>query len=229
MKRFSIWNFYARAYDVINKNVPYLKMLDEIIKEVQISGNLKILDAGCGTGNLLKKMSQVSFNSKFVGVDSSEQMLSRAKKKFLSNPSVTLHHTDLDKGLEFMDGSFDRIVSVNTLYALDNPKEIISEFNRLLKPLGKLVFTNPHNKAKFSAIIGRQFQELGLFNFIIKFLLNLPALFIIIFVNIVFIRKNKNYWSKSETLNILTTHGFKDIDIKLTYADQNLLVRAIKI
>jgi ubiquinone/menaquinone biosynthesis C-methylase UbiE len=117
MKRFSIWNFYAWAYDVINKNVPYLKMLEEVIKEVQISGNLKILDAGCGTGNLLKKMSQVSFNSKFVGVDSSEQMLSRAKKKFLSNPSVTLHHTDLDKGLEFPDNSFDSIVSVNTLYA----------------------------------------------------------------------------------------------------------------
>jgi hypothetical protein len=74
----------------------------------------------------------------------------------------------------------------------------------------------------------KQFQELGLVNFVVKFLLNLPALFIIIFVNIVFLRKNKNYWSKSETLNILETNGFNDIDIKFTYADQNLLVRAIK-
>jgi len=93
MKRFSIWNFYARAYDVINENVPYLKMLDEVIKEVPIKGDLKILDAGCGTGNLLKKISQITFNSKFVGIDSSEEMLNRAKKSFLQTqvlPYATL-------------------------------------------------------------------------------------------------------------------------------------------
>jgi len=228
MKRFSIWNFYAQAYDVINKNIPYLKMLDEIIQEMDIRGSLKMLDAGCGTGNLVKKISNISFNSKMVGIDSSDEMLGRAKKKCLNNHNVNFQLADLNRKLDFSDQSFDRIVSVNTLYALDNPQEIISEFNRLLKPQGKLIFTNPHNKAKFSAIMKKQFQELGLVNFVVKFLLNLPALFIIIFVNIVFLRKNKNYWSKSETLNILETNGFNDIDIKLTYADQNLLVRAIK-
>lgn len=229
MKRFSIWNFYARAYDVINKNVPYLKMLDEVTKEVQVNGDLKILDAGCGTGNLLKKISQVSFNSKFVGIDSSEEMLSRAKKKFLSNPSVTLRHADLDKKLEFPDDSFDCIVSSNALYALKDPKMIISEFHRLLKPHGKLVFTNPHNNAKFSNIIKRQFRELGLIRFISKFMLNLPSLLIIIFVNVVFLKKNRNYWSKEEVLNIMQSSGFKDVKVRLTYADQGLLVSAIKI
>jgi len=229
MKRFSIWNFYARAYDVINENVPYLKMLDEVIKEVPIKGDLKILDAGCGTGNLLKKISQISFNSKFVGIDSSEEMLNRAKKKFFTNPSVALRHADLDKELEFLDGSFDSIVSSNALYALKDPKKIISEFHRLLKPQGKLVFTNPHNKTKFSGIMKKQFQELGLLKFITKFILNLPSLLVIIFVNIFFLRKNNNYWSKEETMCILEQNGFKEINIKLTYADQGLLVSAIKI
>ena len=229
MKRFSIWNFYARAYDVINKNVPYLKMLDEVIKEVKINGNLKILDAGCGTGNLLKKISQASLDSKFVGVDSSEEMLNRAKKKFLSNPSVTLKYANLDKKLEFPDGSFDSIVSSNALYALKNPKKIILEFHRLLKPQGKLVFTNPHDKTRFSGIMKKQFQELGVIKFITQFILNLPSLIVIIIVNIFFLKKNQNYWSQEEVMRILKQSGFKDISIKLTYADQGLLVSAIKI
>lgn len=229
MKRFSIWNFYAKAYDVINKNVPYLKMLDEVIKEVQINGSLNVLDAGCGTGNLLKRMSQISFNSKFVGIDSSEEMLDRAKKKFLSNPSVTLRHADLDKRLDFPDSGFDYIVSSNALYALRDPKMLIEEFHRLLKPQGKLVFTNPHDKTKFSGIMKKQFQELGLLKFVTKFILNLPSLLVIIFVNVFFLRKNNNYWSQEETIRILKQNGFKDISIKLTYADQGLLVSAIKI
>lgn len=229
MKRFSIWNFYARAYDVINKNVPYLKMLDEVIKEVQINGDLKILDAGCGTGNLLKKMSQVSFNSKFIGIDSSEEMLSRAKNKFFSNPNVTLQQVDLNNKLEFSNESFDRIISVNTLYALNEPEKIIAEFYRILRPGGKIVFTNPHNNAKFSEIMKKQFRELGFIKFIIKFLLNFPSLLVIVIVNVFFLRKNKNYWSKEETLKILQHNGFTDIKIKLTYADQALLVSANKI
>lgn len=128
-----------------------------------------------------------------------------------------------------MDGSFDSIVSSNALYALKDPKKIISEFHRLLKPQGKLVFTNPHNKTKFSGIMKKQFQELGLLKFITKFILNLPSLLVIIFVNIFFLRKNNNYWSKEETMCILEQNGFKEINIKLTYADQGLLVSAIKI
>ena len=228
MKYFSIWNFYATAYDVINKNVPYLKMLDDIVKQVKVSGNLMILDAGCGTGNLLKKMSKVYFNSKFVGIDSSEEMLNRAKKKFLLNPNITLHHADLDKRLEFSDKSFDYIISVNTLYALQDPTKIIHEFSRLLKPRGKLVFTNPHDKAKFSKVMKRQFQELGMLKFITKFLLNLPPLLIIIIVNVFFLRKNKNYWSKKQSFDILQNAGFANINIKFTYANQGLLLRAVK-
>lgn len=229
MKRFSIWNFYARAYDVINQNVPYLKMLDEVIQEVQINGSLKVLDAGCGTGNLLKKMSGISFNSKFVGIDSSEEMLRRARRKFLTNPSVTLQHLDLNQKFKFADESFDRIVSVNTLYALQDPKQIIAEFHRLLKHQGRLVFANPHDKSTFSGIMKRQLKELGLLKFMVSFLLNLPSLLVIIFVNVFFLKKNKNYWSREEAARILKENGFHDIKIQLTYANQALLVSANKV
>lgn len=228
MKGTSLWNLYARAYDVINENIPYLKMLDAVVEKAQIRGGVKVLDAGCGTGNVLKKMSATSFNSRFVGVDSSEEMLKRAKRKFLSNPSVALQHADLNEGLQFPDKSFDRIVSVNTLYALRKPKEIVAEFYRVLKPQGRLVFANPNDASTFSGIMKGQFRELGLMKFILKFILNLPALLVIIVVNVFFLRNNKNYWSREETERILKDNGFRDINIRLTYADQALLVSANK-
>jgi hypothetical protein len=106
---------------------------------------------------------------------------------------------------------------------------LIEEFHRLLKSQGKLVFTNPHDKTKFSGIMKKQFRELGLLKFVTKFIFNLPSLLVIIFVNVFFLRKNNNYWSQEETTRILEQNGFKDISIKLTYADQGLLVSAIKI
>ncbi len=226
---FSIWNLYARAYDVINQNVPYLKMLDEVVKEVRINAGLKVLDAGCGTGNLLKKMSGASFNSKFVGVDSSKEMLNRARRKFLANPSVAFRRSDLNTGLQFPNESFDRIVSVNTLYALRKPKDIIAEFYRVLKPNGKLVFANPHDTSTFSGIMKEQLKELGVLKFIYRFMANLPALLMIIFVNIIFLRNNKNYWSREETEDNLKDIGFQNINIRLTYAGQALLVSASKL
>jgi len=229
MKNISIWNFYARAYDVINENVPYLQMLDEITKELPTEGSLRILDAGCGTGNLLKKMSEENLSSKFVGIDSSEEMLSRAKKKFPFDQRVSLHHANLDEKLEFTDHSFNRIVSSNTLYALKNPEKMISEFWRVLKPRGKMILTNPHDTSSFSGIMKKQWQELGFFKFITKFILHLPSLLVIIIVNVFFLKKNDNYWSQEKTISILKKNGFKNISIKLTYADQALLVSADKI
>ncbi|MFH2004459.1 MAG: methyltransferase domain-containing protein [Bacteroidota bacterium] len=173
-------------------------------------------------------MSAASFNSTFVGVDSSEEMLNRARKKFLSNPSVTLQYSDLNMGLQFPDESFDCIVSVNMLYALHRPREIITEFYRVLKPHGKLVFANPYDTSTFSGIIKGQFHELGIIKFLLKFIVNLPALLVIIFVNVFFLRNNNNYWSREETARILKEGGFKDVNIKLTYADQALLVSTNK-
>lgn len=228
MKDSALWNVYARAYDVTNKNVPYVKMLDEVVQELQIHGEFNVLDAGCGTGNLLKKMSKVSFNSKFVGVDSSEEMLNRARKKFLSHPDVALQCFDLNTGLPFPDDSFDRVVSVNTLYALQQPDAMIAEFHRVLKPDGKLVFANPHNCARFSGIMKGQLREFGMLKFFMQFIMNLPALLVIIFVNMLFLRTNRNYWSREETERILKDNGFRDITIRLTYADQDFLVSASK-
>ena len=228
MGRSSLWNFYARAYDVINKNVPYLHMLDDVASMASLKSEQRVLDAGCGTGNLLRKLSTEHPDDTFVGVDASEEMLNRARKKFVADSRVSFQRVDLDARLPFPDASFDAVVSVNTLYALREPQRALAEFRRVLKPRGTLVYANPHDRSTFSGIMKGQLRALGFFPFLAKFIANFPALLIIMYVNVVYLRRNTNYWSEGKTRHILEEQGFADTAVGLTYADQALLVSATK-
>ena len=118
-----IWNLYARAYDIINKNIPYLKLLQDVIEELGLGPGQKILDAGCGTGNLASRILENSSMLNIVCVDISPAMLEKAKKKFKINDNIEFQLLDIDNGLNFSENYFDRIVLVNSLYPLKYPKK----------------------------------------------------------------------------------------------------------
>ena len=77
----SFFNKLAKYYDSslfrsLNKKFP-----EKIIKLVNIKPNSKILDAGCGTGNLLYLLLKQKKNLNLIGIDISPEMLKIAKRK----------------------------------------------------------------------------------------------------------------------------------------------------
>lgn len=232
MKMKFLWSLYAKVYDVINENVPYVKMLDQIVSELDLSKqpteNINMLDAGCGTGNIEGKIGQVPNRVEVLGIDSSVAMLERAQVKHRQNPRMKFQLADLNDPLPFTNNFFNRVVSVNALYPLDHPEQALREFYRVLSPGGKLVFANPHDHTSFFAIMKGQYVALGFWRFIVKFLQRLPQLLIIIPVNIFGLPKNHNYWDENTTRARLLEIGFRNIVIGSTYADQDLLVSATK-
>lgn len=100
------------------------------------SKKLNILDAGCGTGLLTKKLTQ--FGSVW-GVDMSEEAVKFAKKRRLNvkKGSVTK--------IPFKDKTFDVVVSIDVLchQSIQNDHLALMEFNRVLKPDGLLVLKLP--------------------------------------------------------------------------------------
>jgi SAM-dependent methyltransferase len=102
----------------------------------------RVLDAGCGNGNLLLKAlnnERAANRTRFIGMDFSRNMLSRAacradgRAGFLQG-SVT--------GLPFRDQSFDWLASSGVLTCLptcQEATEALREFNRVLNPGGVLV------------------------------------------------------------------------------------------
>jgi SAM-dependent methyltransferase len=104
------------------------------------SENEHVLEIGFGTGKLIKEIADHMDNGVIEGVDFSETMVAMAKKKNLmhiKNDKVNIHLNDFDN-IHFDENCFDKIVTVNTIYFWENPKETISKIYRLLKPGGKL-------------------------------------------------------------------------------------------
>lgn len=132
------WNQYAKSYDALNKLRPYSDMLDQVTMEVRGSRE-PILDAGCGTGNLIQRLVQLTSGT-IVGIDASEEMLTRARQKGMG---VQFIRSNLDACLPFKSGTFCAITCVNALYALLSPLETLRRFARLLCDDGLLVITTP--------------------------------------------------------------------------------------
>ena len=63
--------------------------------------NLKVVDLGCGAGNLTRKLSEELPGSQITGIDSSREMISEAEK----NPHPSVRY-DL-AAIESLDGCWD--------------------------------------------------------------------------------------------------------------------------
>lgn len=226
-----IWSLYAKVYDTINQNVPYLRMLEQVVNELELENTkppLTVLDAGCGTGNIEARIPPTNRYVQFTGVDNIKPMLERARKKCSHDSRMKFLIADLNLRLPFGDSAFSRIVSMNSLYAVSDPQFTLQELYRVLKPGGKMVVANPHDRSSFFGIMAGQRRELGVWRFLLGFLRNLPALIVIMLVNALFLRKNSNYWDEMTTQNTLASLGMRQVTIQTTYAGQDLLVTAIK-
>lgn len=142
----SDWENYARSYDGLNALSPYRALLGEVKEKLHMTSGERILDAACGTGNLTKLLCDTSSEDapcmpNIEAVDYSTEMLERAREKCGTRAHV--QKIDLNKQLPYERGCFDAIVSVNTLYALENPEAVLKEFARLLTIKGRLLLVTP--------------------------------------------------------------------------------------
>jgi len=116
------------------KNSPKIikKILDDFFPE-GLRGT-KFLDAAAGNGYFTKML--LEQGAKVVAVDNdTEQWLIK---------SVNCIKTDLNQVLPFSDGSFDGIISIETIEHLENPYQLIREFSRILKKNGMVVISTPN-------------------------------------------------------------------------------------
>lgn len=114
----------------------------------------RVLDAGCGTGTYTEWL--LDQEAKVVGVDVSEEMLSHAIKK--ADTQAEFHQADLEEPLDFAaENAFDGIVSSLTLDYVKNWRRTFSEFARILKSDGFIVFSVLHPRATFLSNIEKDY------------------------------------------------------------------------
>jgi len=103
---------------------------------VDPSRSLDVVDAGCGTG--LCGPLLAPYARRLVGVDLSEAMLSRARER---NVYDELAKRELTAYLQDFPGSFDVIVSADTLVYFGALEAVTAAAANALRPDGVLVFT----------------------------------------------------------------------------------------
>lgn len=114
----------------------------------------RILDLGCGTGDLAKRLA--SFGGSVVGVDQSENMVVKARKKYPQIPFLVGDALDLDYIHEF-----DAVFSNATLHWIKKPGVVLEGIYRSLKHGGRFVaeFGGQGNVAAITNAIIQQLKN----------------------------------------------------------------------
>ncbi|WP_433833167.1 class I SAM-dependent methyltransferase [Actinoplanes sp. CA-015351] len=152
-----VWDLYARCYDVIAGLSPYRKMVFDLMDLVPERPR-RVLDAGCGTGNLTLALSSKS-PGEAVAVDLSPVMLEVSRRK---NPDVAHLRADLDGDLAELPGEFDVILCGNVIYALADPARTVELLKKRLVPGGLLLVTTPRAGAGVFPILAEHIRERGI-------------------------------------------------------------------
>jgi 2-polyprenyl-3-methyl-5-hydroxy-6-metoxy-1,4-benzoquinol methylase len=110
-----------------------------------INPSSRVLDVACGSGGPSLFMASTT-GCHVTGIDINEEGIKTANKmahdQGLSSQAV-FQHTDASRPLPFDDASFDAIICIDAINHIYNRLEFLREWNRLLRPGGKALFTDP--------------------------------------------------------------------------------------
>lgn len=95
-----------------------------------------VLDIGIGTGRATAPLIEKGYH--VTGIDSSEEMLKVAREAFPKD-ALRLLKGDI-RDLPLTNHEFDGIVSLNVLVHFPNWSHLLSEWSKILKPGGRIVF-----------------------------------------------------------------------------------------
>lgn len=117
----------------------------KILKELNLKLDLKILDMGCGEGNLTNALYNLGFNNVW-GFDISGSAISMAKRNFLSISDRFFQHDAYQSRLpDGIPQSYDLIISMEVVEHLYSPGACLENVYNWLNKNGYLIITTPYH------------------------------------------------------------------------------------
>ena len=112
-------------------------MTYDLLKDMPFGGGL--LDFGSGRGRLLDQLSGLKFD-KMTGAD----LMGRPVEL---PAAINWIQADLNQQLPLEKESFDVIIAIEVIEHLENPRAMMRELYRLLRPGGQLIISTPNNES----------------------------------------------------------------------------------
>jgi ubiquinone/menaquinone biosynthesis C-methylase UbiE len=112
-------------------------MRQAFLELVDFPTDARVLDVGCGTGVLTRRLARWPGVGSVDGVDTAPSLLSKARELAADLTNVTFEEADA-RLLPFADEVFDVVVFDSTLSHVPQPERAIAEAFRVLRPAGWL-------------------------------------------------------------------------------------------
>ena len=134
----------------------------DLLTLVDVRPNLKVVDLGCGTGELTRQLADKLPGSHVTGLDSSPQMLEKAAS--FASPNLVFVEGDQAT----LTGEWDLIFSNAALQWSENHAELIPYLYGKLAPGGQITVQVPSNHNHISHQIYRETASEEMFKFILN-------------------------------------------------------------
>jgi trans-aconitate 2-methyltransferase len=134
----------------------------DLLALVDVRRKLKVVDLGCGTGELTRQLADSLPDSDVTGLDSSPQMLEKAAA--FSSPNLRFEQRDQAQ----LTGEWDLIFSNAALQWSENHAELIPYLFDHLTAGGQIAVQIPSNHNHISHQIYRQTASEEMFKFILQ-------------------------------------------------------------
>jgi arsenite methyltransferase len=109
---------------------------EQAIQLMEIPGDGRVLDVGCGNGWATRLMAQQAPRGRVVGIDISDAMVELARESSAALPNVEFREASAEK-LSFAEAEFTHAFSMESLYYYADVLGALKEIRRVLKPKGK--------------------------------------------------------------------------------------------
>ena len=123
----------SRMLNNVNRQI-----VESTVGLLQIGPGHQVLDIGFGGGSALVLAAAKLKTGKITGIDLSPEMVAQARRKFpreIASGRITVQEGDVSK-LPFSDATFDRVLTINTIYFWPDTMQGLAEIKRVLKADG---------------------------------------------------------------------------------------------
>lgn len=112
---------------------------DDLFRLVKRREGMRVVDLGCGTGELTKRLADDLPASDVTGIDSSAQMLARAEEFKRDRLRFELG------SIETVEGEWDLVFSHAAIHWVEDHQRLVPRLLRLVRPSGQLAVQLPSN------------------------------------------------------------------------------------
>jgi len=122
----------------------------DLVKLINVRPGLRVVDLGCGTGELTRELADMLPDGDVVGTDSSQEMLSRAQGQ--ARPGLRFEQG----AIETVHGDWDLVFSNAAIQWVDDHHALVPRLLSLVQSGGQLVVQLPSNNTHPSHALIRE-------------------------------------------------------------------------